>query len=131
MIRRQWSGVGAILLALLVQLSWSAGAPAEEEPLAQVAADAPIVIQIHGVQRTKERLVTMVKNALPKVGAQIQAKLEDRLEQHLKGRELRGLAPAGPDFIVVLNLPESPEQKSLPIAYMARVLNLPSFATAC
>ena len=75
MMRRHWSGVGAILLALFVQLPWAATALADEEPLAQVPADAPIVIQIHGVQRTKERLLTMIKNALPELGTRMQAKV--------------------------------------------------------
>jgi hypothetical protein len=52
-------------------MSLATAAPAEEVPLAQVPAGAPNVIQIHGVTRTKDRLLTMMKNALPELAAKV------------------------------------------------------------
>jgi hypothetical protein len=102
-------------------------APAEDSPLAQVPAGAPIVLQIHGVKRTKERLRTMVKNALPELASQAEAKIEEKLNDELKGRKLQGLAPAGPDFVVVTALPELTEKASPQVAYLARVTDYAEF----
>ena len=127
MMCTQRLGFRAMLLALLVGMSLATAAPAEEAPLALVPAGAPIVIQIHGVLRTKERLLTMMKNVLPELAAQVQAHFDERMNEELKGRKLQGLAPAGPDFIVLTALPESTD-KTLPmVAYLARVSNYAEF----
>jgi hypothetical protein len=49
------------------------------------------------------------------------------MNEHLKGRKLQGLAPAGPDFVVVTALPESSEKAPPMIAYLARVSNYAEF----
>jgi hypothetical protein len=116
-----------MLFALLAGMFLATPAPAEVSPLAQLPAGAPIVLQIHGVARTRERLQTMLKNALPEVAAQIDSKIEAKLNAELKGRKLQGLAPGGPDFVVVTALPEPAEKSMPPIAYLARVTNYADF----
>jgi hypothetical protein len=127
MMCTQRLGFRTILFALLVAMSLTTAAPAEEAPLAQVPADSPLVIQIHGVTRTKERLLTMMKNALPELAARMQARFDERLNEELQGRKLQGLAPAGPDFIVITALPESFAKTPSLIAYLARVSNYAEF----
>jgi hypothetical protein len=120
-------GLRAIVIALLAAMFLATAAPAEENSLALVPAGAPIVVQIHGVARTQERLFTMIKNSLPELAAQVQAKFNDRMNEELKGRKLQGLAPEGPDFIVVTALPEPSQKAPHMVAYLARVSNYTEF----
>ncbi|HLJ98172.1 MAG TPA: hypothetical protein VKU02_33740 [Gemmataceae bacterium] len=127
MMSMHWFGRRVIFLSLVLPLLSATLAAAEDSPLGQLPAGAPLVIQIHGVQHTKDRLMTLVKNALPELAPQLQAKIEDNLKQKLHGRKLEGLAPAGPDFVVFTALPESSEQRGLKLAYLARVSNYTAF----
>jgi hypothetical protein len=118
---------GAVFFALLAGMALATAAPAEESPLTQVPAGAPIVLQIHGVTRTKERLQTMMKHALPELASQVEARIDEQFNDALKGRKLQGLAPAGPNFVVVTALPESAHESQVKIAYLARVTNYAEF----
>src|SRR5262245_38713950 len=55
-------GVLALLLIFMAVPVWA------ESPLAVVPASSPIVIQVHGLDRTKDRLIATLTSALPDLG---------------------------------------------------------------
>src|SRR5262245_49374743 len=102
MKRARWLGPCLALLVLVPS------APAQEmSPLAQVPAQAPIVFHLRGLERTKGRLVTLVNNALPDLGKRFQESLEDALKGELGERQFKGLAPYGPVFVVLTEMPSA------------------------
>jgi hypothetical protein len=91
-------GLAALLLAV--------PARAQDSALAAIPAQSPIVLHVRGIERTKDRLLTTVKNALPDLGQQLQAHIEMGLQQALEGRELRGLPAEGPVFFAFTEMPK-------------------------
>src|SRR6187551_3177701 len=79
-----------------------APAPPGSSSLAMIPAQAPIVVQIHGVERTKDRVITLVKNAVPDFGPLVAAKLEEALKEGLEDKKLVGLEKDGPIFVAFL-----------------------------
>ena len=65
------------------------------------------MLQLHGVERTKNRLVTMVRNAVPEFGGLLEAKLNGALQAGVQGRQIKGLAPDGPIFLVMTSMPKA------------------------
>src|SRR5439155_23200457 len=59
-----------IMVGLLV--AWVTPGLAQESPLAQLPADSSVVIQIHGIERTRDRFVALVKSALPDLAPMVQ-----------------------------------------------------------
>jgi hypothetical protein len=94
--------------------------------LAQVPADAPLVVAVRGFERTKERLVKLVSNAAPDHAAMIQAKLDEALKEGLDGRQLKGLAKDGPLFVVFTELPK-PGEAEPAVAVIAAVTDFKAF----
>ncbi len=90
MISTQGLALRATLVAAVIGLSQATAAADDEAALAQIPAQAPIVLQIHGVARTRQRFKAMVKN-VPQLAAQLDAKFDARLNAVLKGRKLQGL----------------------------------------
>jgi len=118
MLRTRWLGVGVLALALGLMLVaapsfvWAASpADGPESALAIVPADAPFVVQIHGVQRTKDRLMAMIRKAVPDLAPALESKIDEGMKQVAEGRDLKGLAKDGPIFLV---LTEMPKQGGLP-----------------
>src|ERR1700730_4540848 len=102
MICRRWMGLLALWFALLL----AAPAPAAEESrLAQIPGKAPIVISLRGIERTKDRLLAMIKEAVADLGPVVQAGADKLLKESLNGRQLKGLKLDGPIFLVFPNLP--------------------------
>jgi hypothetical protein len=110
-----------ILSGLVVAGPASAG----ESALAQVPGKASIVFHVRGIDRCKDRLMTLARNSLPADAAQkFQAKLESALKQRLHGRQLKGLPADGPIFIVMTGLPKPGGFKE---AIILRVANYVAF----
>jgi hypothetical protein len=116
MTRHRWLPWGALVCALALTVPAAAApVPAEQDkPLAQVPAKAPIVIQIRGFERTRERLNVLIKNALPDFADLAKEKIDAALKEGLEGRELKGLIKDGPIFFVFteltnLNGPQAPK----------------------
>src|ERR1051326_8723945 len=113
------------LTALIAGLPASA-ALAQPSPLAQVPAKAPIVVQMHGWERTLGRFKEMVKAGAPDYAGLLAGKLEAGMADALMGRELKGLAKDGPMFLVFTDVPK--EGDDLPeMALVARVTNYKEF----
>jgi hypothetical protein len=132
MNRSYWIGVAALVL-LAAPLSLAAG-PADnaESPLAQVPAKAPIVIQVRGYEQTKDRLVAMIKEALPDLAGKIEGKINEQITKGLEGRSLKGLAENGPMFIIFSDFPTSNDEDELKkkAAVLVRVTKYAEFRDA-
>jgi hypothetical protein len=92
--------------------------------LAQVPAGASIVVYLHGLEHTKGRLITMVKNALPDLAPMIQDKIEESLKTALEGRQIKGVAKDGPIFLVLPELPRSGQG----IPKLAKIIAVTNYA---
>jgi hypothetical protein len=104
----------ACLLGLLLAepLADAAPAPADKSALAQVPASAPLVLHLHGVQGTLERLVAFLDAAAPDLSARLKESIADVEKKGFdEGRRLKGLAKEGPIFVVFPDLPKGPEPK--------------------
>src|SRR5579864_2092105 len=97
-----------ILVATVIVFAFTPLAQAQESPLAQIPAQAPLVLHLRGVEGTKDRLITLIKNSLP---AEAAGDLEKGISAYyfagrlLTGRQLNGLAPDGPIFFVLFEFP--------------------------
>jgi hypothetical protein len=122
----RWKGWGALVLVLALTVP-AAAAPADEEsPLAQVPAGSPIVVQLHGVERTKGRLFALIKNAVPELAKLAEDKIEEGIKKALDGRELKGLAKDGPLFFAFTEMPKKNE--NLPkMVFIVKVTNYAEF----
>jgi hypothetical protein len=96
-----------VLCALTLTIPAAAApSPAEQDTaLAQVPAKAPLVLQLRGFERTRERLNVLIKNALPEFAAQAKAHMDEALTKALDGRELKGISKDGHIFLVFTELP--------------------------
>jgi hypothetical protein len=102
-------------------------APANEEnSLAVVPSNAPLVVHIKGFERTRDRLITMVKNAIPDLGAQAEAAIKGGIQKAFEGRELKGLEKDGSIFLVFTEIPKA-EQMPPKMAFLVRVTNYADF----
>jgi hypothetical protein len=88
----------------------SAPVPAARSGLEQVPATAPVVIHLRGVQGIHDRLVDLMKKALPDLLQKYQTQIDDFFEKGpdnvLKNRKLKGLPKDGPIFFALLDLPK-------------------------
>lgn len=106
MTRLRFPLLAAICLIAPAAAVRSAPAPAERSGLEQVPATAPIVFYLRGVQGTRDRLVTMMENALPDVLKKFQPDMDNFLKDGAEGRKIRGLAKNGPVFLAFTELPK-------------------------
>jgi hypothetical protein len=125
------SVVPALALTVAMPLAPVQGAPdASDSGLAQVPAQAPVVFYVKGIERTKDRLVTMIKNAVPDLAQQVQDKMDEGIKQALEGRELKGVPKDGPIFLVLTEMPETTSEGPPPAAAIFRVTNYTEFRDA-
>src|SRR4051794_41292701 len=93
--------------ALLLFLACAAPAPAAPVPpgktsLALVPEKAPLVLHLHGVERTRDRLVALLKTALPDQAPMVEQAINDFLKSGPDGkRKLEGLEKDGPIFLAL------------------------------
>jgi hypothetical protein len=131
MKRSYWLGLAALALVVGSARPIAAG-PAEDaaSPLAQVPAKAPIVIHIRGVEQTKDRLIAMIKEALPDLGGKAEEKINSHIKELLEGRSLKGMAKNGPAFFVFNELPKNNEDEQeykKKVAFLVRVTKYAEF----
>jgi hypothetical protein len=116
MMQTRWFPWTAVLLTGVLALPAAGG----EAPLAQLPAETPVLVSLRGLQATRERLATMIKNGEPDLAPLVTAQMDAALEKVLDGRKLAGLDPNGPLFLAFTSLP-SPGQGGSPVALVARV----------
>ncbi len=91
----RWLSAGLMLVVALP-------ASAQDTPLALAPAKSAVVVHVKGFERTKGRLVALVKNALPDVP--IDEALTSALQENLGERQLKGLPPDG-SILLAMELP--------------------------
>jgi hypothetical protein len=96
---RRFAGAGAFFVLVL-----TTPVIAADSPLSQVPADTPVVVHVRGFEHTKQRLVTMAKNALPYLAPQTWDKFNADIEKALDGRSLKGLPKDGSVFVAIFDL---------------------------
>jgi hypothetical protein len=128
MIRLRFSLLAAVCLAVLANSAWSAPAPTERSALEQVPATAPLVVHLHGVQHLHDRLVAMMKEALPDVLDKYQAQIDDFFtngpDDVLKGRKFRGMDKDAHIYFLFTELPK-PQGGGIP--KMATVITVTNY----
>src|SRR5262249_42457979 len=97
----------------------------EESPLAQLPADTSIVLQLHGIEHTKDRLVAFVKNALPDLAPVVQAQLSKEYPA-FEGRKFNGLNKDWPHFVILTVFPR-PGNDHPKVALVLRADSYPDF----
>jgi hypothetical protein len=121
MTRTSWS----VLFGLVVFVSTAA---AQVSPLAQIPAKAPVVIAVHGVKRSTDRLMALVKNALPEQVKGIQAFIDEMMKKSPVGnRQIKGLKDDGPLFLVLHSLPRLDKLEPPSLGLIARVADYKAF----
>src|SRR5438045_3652603 len=91
----------------------ASGSPRAEAPVPEAAdsglifvpAQAPVVVHLRGVERTKERLTAVLNKAVPDFGPLAAGYLDGLLQTGLEGRQLKGLVKDGQVFLALLELP--------------------------
>src|SRR5579864_1477522 len=99
---------------------------AQQSPLSMVPAKTPLLIQLHGWERSQERMKATIKAGLGEFAPVVTTGMENSLNGLLQGRELKGLAQDGPVFVVFTELP-NPEWEVPEMAVVARVTNYVQF----
>src|SRR5690242_14731046 len=102
-------------LALAGPMTNAAPTPSEKSPLNWVPATSPLVLHLHGVERTKNRVIAFLKNALPEVAPMVEGQLESWYKDGIDGRKLVGLAKDGPIFVAFSDLPKPATEPKLAI----------------
>jgi hypothetical protein len=104
-----------------------ANAPgASDSPLAAVPAQCPIVVHLHGAERTKDRLAVLIKAMVPDLGPIAVLQLEMMYKAGYDGRKLQGLAKDGPVFLAFLEMPTAGGEAPV-MALVAKVTNYRDF----
>jgi hypothetical protein len=107
MIRHRWSAWGALVCALALTLP-AAAAPVpgetDNKPLAQVPAKSAIVVQLKGLERTRERLNALIKNAMPDFADVAKEKIKEAFDEALKGRNIDAITKDGHIFMVITDM---------------------------
>jgi len=75
-------------------------------------AKAPVVLQIHGLERSRERLSKMLEALPPAEAKQIKKGLDDGLTQLLKDRKLDAVPPNGRTFVVVNDIAKLADEET-------------------
>jgi hypothetical protein len=126
MRRRNLHLVVALAVLTLLPCGLRAAPADEHNPLAVVPANAPIVIHVKGFECTRDRLIAMVKNAIPDLAAQAEAGIKDGIQKGLDGRELKGLEKDGSIFVFFTEIPK-PDANLPKMAVIVRVTNYADF----
>ncbi len=114
-------------LAALVSFAAAGSATAADSPLAIVPATAPVVIQVRGLDQTKNLLIATLSAAAPNEGPLLGVFLNNAVDNLPEGRKLQGLAKEGPVFITFTSIPTSGELDAAGLALVAKVTDFNAF----
>jgi hypothetical protein len=129
MRQTRWLGCGAGVLAALLlagPVRTARGQEGGTSPLAHVPAKSPVVVQLRGVEQTKDRIIAMLKAAVPDLAPRVQEHLNQGLEHALSGRDLKAVNKGGPDFLILTDLP-NPGAEGVPHALLLPVSSYEEF----
>lgn len=109
----------------------SAPVPATRSGLEQVPDTAPLVLHVRGVEGVHDRLVALMKAALPDLLNKHQSEIDDFFKKGpdnvLMSRKIRGLAKDGPHFFALLELPKPNDSDEPKMAMILTVNNYKEF----
>jgi hypothetical protein len=127
----RWLVAAAVCATFDIPRTTAAPVPAGGVPtaaaLAVVPAQAPIVVQLRGVERTKDRMAAFLKVAVPDFGPLAVAQIDQMLKSGFDGRKLEGLEKDGPVFLAILEMPNVAGGAEPPMAVIARVTGYKAF----
>ncbi len=121
----------AVLLAVVAPAALSAapvpvgGKSADIKEL-PVAANAMLVVQLNGVERTKDRIVKMLQRVDADAAKEAGKQIDEMLKGMLEGRDLGGLDGQGRAFVAVGLLAEVVSEDG-PIAFLLPVKDAKTF----
>jgi hypothetical protein len=98
--------------AALLLVAVAAPARAQDASLDLVPAKAPIVVQLNGFEKARNRLGKFLGNALPDMAPKLAKQIDDAIKELAEGRDLKAITPDGKIYFVVTdlsNLLESPQ----------------------
>ncbi len=131
MNRLRYLVLAAVCLIGPANAVWSAPVPGARSGLEQIPETAPVVIHVRGVQGVHDRLVALMKLALPELLDKYKDQIDDFFEKGpdnaLKGRKLRGLAKDGPLFFALLELPKVGDSGEPKMAFILTVTDYKEF----
>ena len=94
-----------LITSLGVVLLLQAPARAEEASgLVQLPAETPLVIQVHGIDRAKERLGKMLGNAVPDVAPKVMQQINNGIQTLLFERDVKAVAKDKHLFVAFMDL---------------------------
>jgi len=129
MPRRWLNKLTAFLVLVQVGPNVLAAAPGgtADSPLAVVPASAPVVIQLRGIDRVRDRLKATLQAAAPDFGAMAAGQIDSMFGVSVEGRKLSSLPAQGPVFVALLELPKPGEGGEPAMAVIARVTRYADF----
>ena len=107
-MKKRILGVVALVLGLFLNLPapvFSAPAPASNEsPITAIPAKSPIVVQVRGYDRAKQRLGAFLSNSLPDIAPKLTRKMDESIKELLAGRETKSFSKDGHIFVILTDL---------------------------
>jgi hypothetical protein len=101
--------LGWAVLVLVTPLAVAAPAPDTINPLSLVPKDAFLAVQVRGLERSKERFLTLLKSSMPELAPLLRGQIDEGLRFLLNanGRELKGVSKDGSLLLVFTGVPKS------------------------
>ena len=131
MNRLRYLVLAAVCLIVPANTVWSAPVPGARSGLEQIPETAPVVVHVRGVQGVHDRLVSLMKLALPELLDKYKDQIDDFFEKGpdnaLKGRKIRGLAKDGPLFFALLELPKVGDSGEPKMAFILTITDYKEF----
>lgn len=94
------------LIAVFAGVALTASRPvlAQDSSLAVVPAKSPIVLQMNGFEKARDRLGKFLGNSLPDIAPKLAKQIDDGLQEVTNGRDLKGLVKDGRIYFVFADL---------------------------
>ncbi|MCE9531416.1 MAG: hypothetical protein K8T89_09895, partial [Planctomycetes bacterium] len=88
---------------------------AQEASLGLVPAKAPIVLQVNGLDKARDRMGKLLGNALPDLAPKLIKQIDDKIKELSEGRDLKSIVKDGRVYVVVTDLSSLTENSQLAI----------------
>ena len=92
------------LLAVIVCVAALPRLASAQDALAIVPGSAPIVVQVNGYEKARDRLGKLLGNALPDIAPKLVKQMDDGIRDMLDGRDLKAVSKDGRVFLVLTDL---------------------------
>jgi hypothetical protein len=123
MLAKWWAALTFGLVGASTAISM--GQEPSESALSKVPEQAAVVFHVRGVERTKDRFLALVQNAVPDAADKLRTRIDHFLKEGMEGRQLKGLPPDGAFFVVLTEVPTA--GKKPPTAIIVQVSNFQEF----